>query len=50
MTYAASQHEGSQMYPYLGPQPSASGLMKYGALKVASQARKKPMAVARPNV
>lgn len=36
--------------PYSGPQPNASGLMKYGAVKVASHAPAKPIAAAIPNV
>jgi hypothetical protein len=36
--------------PYSGPQLSASGLIKYGAVKVASQAPAKATADAMPNV
>lgn len=42
--------EGNQMYPYLGPQLSDSGLMKYGAVKVVIHAPRKPMAAAKPKV
>jgi hypothetical protein len=43
-------HEGNQMYPYLGPQFSALGLIKYGAVKVISQAPRNPAAAAKPKV
>jgi len=36
--------------PYSGPQLSESGLMKYGAVKVASHAPAKPTAAATPKV
>src|SRR5581483_8516707 len=43
---AATTHDGNQMYPYRGPQLSEAGLIKYGAVKVVSQAKKKPAAAA----
>jgi len=42
--------EGNQIYPYLGPQFRASGLIKYGAVKVIIQVRRKPIAEETPNV
>jgi hypothetical protein len=47
---AAIVADGNQMYPYRGPQLRESGLMKYGAVKVVNQAKKKPTAAARPKV
>ena len=43
-------HEGAQIYPYLGPQLRAVGLIKYGAVKVVSHAPRNPRAEANPKV
>lgn len=49
-THAPSQQGPTQMYPYRGPQFSDEGLIKYGAVNVASHAERNAIDVASPNV